>query len=106
MEALDDPITEEQLGRAEIPPEHEDQLARFLLLRAAGVPHQIVKAAQAERVSSLETWRRIAFRFDPKGLGSDLLELRPKEVTDTWLEYMALEEELCMRKIEAVVVVR
>ena len=76
MEALEEPVTESQLSAANISPEHELELARFLLLQTAGVPHQIVKGAQAEKVSALETWRRLAFRYDPKGLGSDLLELQ------------------------------
>ena len=76
VEALDDPVSEERLRTAAIDADHEAQLSRFLLLRTSGVPHQIVKGAQADKVSSLETWRRLAARYDPRGLGSDLIELQ------------------------------
>ena len=76
VEACEDPVTEGQLAKAGFSSDHEDQLQRFLLLRTAGIPHQIVKGAQAESASSLEIWRRLANRYDPKGLGSELLELQ------------------------------
>ena len=54
----------------------DNQLGKFLLIKTEGIAHSIVKAAQKEKVSGLEQWRRLSREFDLKGLGSDLLELQ------------------------------
>ena len=76
IEQLDEPITQHQYDEARIPPSHEAQISRLLLLRTDGTPHLIVKGAQAQELTSLETWRLLSAEFDPKGLGSDLMELQ------------------------------
>lgn len=75
-EVHDEALTAHDLERAGIAQTHDAQIQRLLILRTDSTAHHIVKGAQAEKCNSLEVWRRLATRYDPKGLGSDLLELQ------------------------------
>ena len=50
-------------------------MGRYLRLRTDGTAKTIVKAAQSSRLHVLEQWRKLSWENDPKGLGSELIEL-------------------------------
>ena len=75
-ESREEPFDKSTLAKIDILPSHDSQLQRFLLLRTAGVAHQLVKGAQADNQPAVEIWRRLSSRYDPRGLGSDLIELQ------------------------------
>ena len=67
VESMDDPVPQDTIAQAGISASNEIQLQRFLLMRTEGTAHQIVKGAQADKLSSLEIWRRLATRYTPRG---------------------------------------
>jgi len=60
---------------AAVPEHHAAQLSRYLSLRSEGHANTIVKASIERNEHSLETWRCLSWEYDPKGLGTKLIEL-------------------------------
>ena len=75
VEGLEDALSTEHLREAAIPDNHAAQLARYLQLRTEGNANTLVKAALANKSHALEIWRKLSWEHDPKGLGSELIEL-------------------------------
>ena len=75
VEGREQPLTEEELREAQIPGNHAAQMSRYLRLRTDGNDQTLIKAAQDRNEHPLEQWRRLSWEHDPKGLGSDLVEL-------------------------------
>ena len=50
-------------------------MSRYLLLRSEGNANTRVKASLERGEHALETWRSLSWEYDPKGLGTELVEL-------------------------------
>ena len=77
-EGRSDPLSEAELIAAAIEEKHVAQLNRYLKLRTepSSNPNTLIKAAQANKVHPLEQWRRLSHEYDPKGLGSEFVEMQ------------------------------
>ena len=78
VEGRSEPLQEEEITGANIPEGHVAQLNRYLKLRTApdSHPNTMIKAAQSEYLHPLEQWRRLSYEYDPKGLGSEFVEMQ------------------------------
>ena len=68
-------LTESEVESAAIPDPHVAQMSRFLRLNTDGHANNLVKASVERCEHVLETWRILSKEFDPKGLGTELVEL-------------------------------
>ena len=50
-------------------------MTRYLTLRSEGNANTMIKASVERNDHALETWRALSWEHDPKGLGSELIEL-------------------------------
>lgn len=58
-----------------VPEHHAHQMTRYLPLRSAGNANTMIKAFTERNEHPLETWRFLSWEHDPKGLGSEMVEL-------------------------------
>ena len=75
VEGIEQPLLPDWIEEAAVPRSYAAQMSRYLKLRTEGNANTIVKAAQARKEHPLEQWRRLSWEHDPKGLGSELIEL-------------------------------
>ena len=75
VEGRQEPLTEDDTALANINEAHAAQLSRFLRLNTEGHPNTMVKASKDKGEHVLETWRILSKELDPKGLGTELVEL-------------------------------
>ena len=68
---------------AAVPEHHAAQLSRYLSPRSEGHANTIVKASIERNEHPLETWRCLSWEYDPKWLGTELIELnelKPRQI--------------------------
>ena len=75
VEGQEHPLSDEVIAAAGLPEQHTAQLGRYLRLRTQGNAKTVIKAAQSSYAHVLEQWRKLSWEYDPKGLGSELVEL-------------------------------
>jgi hypothetical protein len=75
VEGLETKLTTEDIQQAAVPEHHAAQMTRFLLLQSVGNANTLIKASMERNEHPLETWRSLSWEYDPKGLGTELLEL-------------------------------
>ena len=75
VEGREQPLQEDEITTAGVPEQHAAQLGRYLKLRTEGNAHTIIKSSQARSEHPLEQWRLLSWQHDPKGLGSELIEI-------------------------------
>ena len=75
VEGRDDALTEDDLANSNVADAHGAQMSRFLRLNTEGHANTMVKASADKGEHALETWRLLSKEFDPKGLGTELVEL-------------------------------
>ena len=74
-EGREEALTDTDLEQVHIPEQHAAQMSRFLRLNTDGHANNLVKASVERCEHALETWRILSKEFDPKGLGTELVEL-------------------------------
>ena len=75
VEGLEAKLTIDDIEAAAVPEHHASQMSRYLLLRSEGNANTRVKASLERGEHALETWRSLSWEHDPKGLGTELVEL-------------------------------
>jgi len=75
VEGLEIKLTPDDIEAAAVPEHHAAQMTRYLFLRSEGNANTIIKASMERDEHPLETWRSLSWEYDPKGLGTELLEL-------------------------------
>ena len=68
-------LAQADIDAAAEPEHHAAQMTRYLSLRSDGNANTMIKASIESNEHSLETWRTLIWDHDPKGLGSELVEL-------------------------------
>ena len=78
VEGRSEPITEDEIRTSAVDAGHVAQLNRYLKLRTepSSHPNTIINAAQSDEIHPLEQWRRLSHEYDPKGLGSEFVEMQ------------------------------
>ena len=71
-------------------------MSRFLLLQSVGNANTLIKASMERNEHPLETWRSLSWEYDPKGLGTELLELSDL-VSPNKLRAKTLADIICRR---------
>ena len=75
VEGLEAKLAQVDIEAAAIQESHAQQLTRYLSLRSEGNANTMIKASIDRGEHPLETWRALSWEHDPKGLGSELIEL-------------------------------
>ena len=78
VECVETALTPSQIAESQITEEHAKQLGRYLKLRteSSSHAHSVIKAAQEKKLHPLEQWRLLSREYDPKGLGSEFVEMQ------------------------------
>ena len=74
-EGLETKLTPADIEAAAVPEHHAHQMTRYFSLRSEGNAYTMIKAPIERNEHPLETWRFLSWEHDPKGLGSELVEL-------------------------------
>ena len=75
VEGRQEPLTSEELELLDVAEADFAQMGRFLRLNTEGHINTMVKSSVEKGEHVLETWRLISKELDPKGLGTELVEL-------------------------------
>ena len=71
-------MTSTEISGLNLDEAHVSKLNRYFKLRTQPIshPNTLIKAAQANITHPLEQWRRLIHECNPKGLGSELVEMQ------------------------------